>query len=82
MIALRFADDPNTTEQLTDVAPQENNRLLITFRNFNTALGIGNIDPIRIGTFDGRPTYLRYTVHTIGESRSRLMTITIFIGPA
>jgi hypothetical protein len=38
---------------------------LMTFVNFNNSIGIGNVDPIKIGNFNKRELFLNYRVYSL-----------------
>lgn len=37
----------------------------LVFKNFNNSIGIGSVEPLVIGTLNGRPLYLNYIIYAL-----------------
>ena len=74
---LRFRINKDHTEQkiLSEIPPNQK-RLVITFENFNNSLGIGNVDPLNVGTVNDRLLYLNYIIYSLADNAGKLLHYT------
>ena len=58
----------------------ENGELALTLQNFNNPLGTELTNPIRIGTYSGRPLLLHFKILGMHESNNRTIIYTWLLG--
>jgi hypothetical protein len=51
----------------------------LTFINYNNSLGIGAIEPFRIGTIDDKALYFNYTIYGSTSRNSKNVQYTLFL---
>jgi len=69
IVRLLFEDDESIKKQAAQAkaSDTEEKVIEITFINYNSSLGTGNINPIPIGDLNGRKLFLNYRIYAIKE---------------
>lgn len=78
-ITFEFRDDASSPQTITYTSPNSST-LILTLVNHNNTLGVGNVEPLRIGTVNNRFLYLNYRVYGIGKSISKTLQYTFYLG--
>lgn len=67
-LMLTFADADGPDQAVVGDVEVVGNILNITFVNCNSALGMGSMKPIEIGTYLGKTLYFQYRIHALTEA--------------
>ncbi|MGG2053087.1 DUF6864 domain-containing function [Lysinibacillus pakistanensis] len=53
--------------------------LKLTFYNYNNPLGTGSTKPIHIATYQGKPLYVNYRIHSLNDSMNKTIHYTFYL---
>jgi hypothetical protein len=77
LFELSFIDNPEHYEQkLESNIPPNGKKMILIFENFNNSLGIGNLEPIKVGFIDDRTLLLNYRIYALKENTGKLLHYT------
>jgi len=80
VLRLVFVDDQSKT--IFEVQTELINQTTLEFRliNFNVITGIGNAEPISLGTLAGRRLFFNYRVYSLNNSDMKTIHYTFYLG--
>lgn len=73
-----FSDDPKAPAPRMSAESSAPGRLTIHLTNFNSPIGIGSSEPLRIGREAERTLYLNFRIYKLGGSLDRTLHYTIY----
>lgn len=73
---IEFISDNNIETNEIDFNIVDGSHMLITLTNFNSALGVGNVEPLLLGHLNGRNLYFNFFVDAYGEGDRKLFHYT------
>jgi hypothetical protein len=74
---LLFKDNSEHKEQkLTPEIPSDGKKMILTFENFNNGLGIGNLEPLEVGSVGEKKLFLNYRVYSLADNTGKLLHYT------
>lgn len=65
IIRIIFKKDSNNESPTIKAEQFEKAGALLTFNNFDNSLGMGHVEPIKIGTLNNRELLLNYRIHSL-----------------
>lgn len=72
MVRLTFVDDSTIQGDSAKAKKIGTNGIEITFINYNSSLGTGNIIPLKLGFVNGKELYFNYRIYSIGTAGKHL----------
>lgn len=78
-IRLKFVDDESINEASVKASLIDKNGLVLLFTNFNDPLGIGTLEPIKLGGIKGRQLFLSYNIQSISGG-GKVVQYTFLLG--
>lgn len=79
IVRVIFSKNSEWSDARTKVDRLEPNGLLLTFFNFNSPSGTGNIDPVLVGKVKNQDLYLNYRVYSLSQG-GKTFHYTWFVG--
>jgi hypothetical protein len=79
VLALRFQNDELDKSQRIVRKLDGDKSLIMTFFNFNNALGTGTTSPIKLGSILDKALLAHFTVYSINKQSPKLIHFTFFV---
>lgn len=71
-------DSSSESKITTEIVNQQELNLILT--NFESSIGIGNILPLRLGTFNNKNLYVTFRIYTLDDKAGKTVHFTFYVG--